>query len=539
MKYASIILKGNAVFDGTGKEPFAGAVVIEGNRIAAVVDDEEYEDYINEDTKVIECGEKLIMPGFNDSHTHMSSGAFYEDEDFCFSVLSSKSKEEAILMAKEFAEKHPDNEWIFGFQLNNLLWDDTTLPTRYDIDAIISDRPVVLQLADMHTIIANTCAVEKAGYTDDTPDPEDGILEKDENGVLTGRFFDGGTFAFSEEIFNADEKVFLDVYRKFSQKLSKLGITTVSLVSPYGVSKDPVKIYEMMEEEGSLTTRICLYPNLGEYEKESYDALYEKHHDGKIRLRGLKQLIDGVTAVFTAYLLEPYTNDPETCGATSLELDVFHEQLMKAIADGRAVRVHTIGDKAIRVTLDYFEEAKEKYGDQKLRHVQEHLENVHPDDMNRFAKIGISCGMQPVAMIFDLEGNDKEKAIGYERCKHAWPLRELMDTGMIVSLGSDFPCFEIEPMHEIYAAITRQTFDGKPEGGWFPEQRITLSEALKAYTWGSAYVEGCEEDFGTLEEGKLADVIVLDRNLFAVEPADMIDAEVDLTIFDGQIVYEK
>lgn len=539
MNSTSIVLKGNAIFDGTGRKPFAGAVIIEGNKIKAVVEGSDVDSYISSDTKVLEYGDKLIMPGFNDCHTHMSSGAFLDDENFGFNALEASSKDEAMKMTKEFADAHPNNEWVVGYMMNNLAWEDQTLPTRYDIDAVISDRPVALQLADMHTIIANTCAIEKIGYTDDTPDPEDGILEKDENGILNGRFFDGGSFVFTEAIYNADDEVYMNVYRNFFKKLSKLGITAVSLLSPFGIPKDPVKFYEMMEEEGSLTARVCIYPNLAEYEKESYDALYEKHHDGMIRLRGLKQLIDGVTSVYTAYLLEPYTNNPSTCGTTSIELDVFHEQMMKAIADSRPVRIHTIGDKAIRVVLDYFEEAREKYGDQRLRHVQEHIENVHPDDIGRFAELGISCGMQPVHMLFDLEGDDKEKAIGYERCKHAWPMRELLDAGTVIGLSSDFPVVEIEPLHEVYGAVTRQTFSGKPEGGWFPEQRITMEEALKAYTWGSAYVEGCEDDFGTLEEGKLADVIVVDRNLFNVEPPEIIDAEVELTISDGKIVYQK
>ncbi len=535
------ILKGNAIFDGTGSEPFAGAIVVEGNRIKEVIRgiDPKLPAYPGANVQIMEYDNNLIMPGFNDCHTHISQGAFLDDENFGINVLEAPSKKDAVMMLKDFGDTHPENEWIIGFMMNNLLWEDQTLPTRYDIDAVIADRPAVFQLADLHTIIANTCAIEKVGYTDNTPNPEDGILEKDENGVLNGRFFDGASFIFTEAIYNASDDVYLSVYRNFFKKLSRLGITSTSLLSPFGVSKDPVKIYEKMEENGELTARVCLYPNLAEYEKNSYDELLAKHHDGKIRLQGLKQLIDGVTAVFTAYLLEPYTNNPETCGKTSIELDVFHEQMMKAIADGRPVRVHTIGDKAIRVVLDYFEEAKEKYGEQGLRHVQEHIENVHPDDIGRFAELGVACAMQPMHMLFDLEGDDKEKAIGPERCKHAWPMREILDTGAVVGLSSDFPVVEIEPLHEVYGAVTRQTFSGKPDGGWYPEQKITLAEALKAYTWGSAYIEGCENDFGTLEEGKLADIIVLDRNLFDIEPIDFIDGEAVLTMLDGQIVYQK
>ena len=536
---ASLIIKGNAIFDGTGSNPFAGAVVIEGNRIKAIVKDGNTAEFEGPETKVLEYQDKLILPGFNDCHTHITSGAFLDDENFCINVLEAPSREAAVSMLKEYGNAHPDNEWVFGIMMNNLAWEDQTLPDRYDLDAAIPDRPAAFQLADMHTMIANTLAMEKAGYTNDTPSPDDGIVEKDENGVLTGRFFDGGSFRLSGAIYEGDDEMYLQVYRRFFKKLSALGITATGLVSPYGVDVDPIRLFEIMEEEGSLTTRICFYPNLGDYDKDSYDALYAKHHDGKLRLKGLKQLLDGVTSVFTAFLLEPYTNDPTTCGTTSVEPQVFHDQLMKAVADGRNVRVHTIGDGAIRMALDYFQEAEEKYGKQNLRHVMEHLENVDPADMGRFAELGISAGMQPVAMLFDLEGDDKEAAIGYERCKHAWPLRELLDTGMVMGLGSDYPCFELDPMHEVYAAIERRTFSGKPQGGWFPEQKITLNEALKAYGWGAAYVVDSEDDFGTLEEGMLADLVVMDRDLFKVDPIDIIDAQVELTVFDGEIVYQK
>ncbi|KAI4444004.1 amidohydrolase [Schaedlerella arabinosiphila] len=546
MSNAAMVIRGNAIFDGTGAKPFAGGIAVEGKRIAAVVKGEGIDRYIGPDTRVIDCGDRLVMPGFNDGHTHITQGAFLEDPDFSFCLLESGSREEAIQMAKEYGDSHPDNEWVFGYMMNNLLWKDQTLPTCHDIDRVISDRPVVLQLADMHTVAVNTCAIEKIGITKDTKSPADGVIEKDEKGELTGRFYDGASFAFTDAICSPSDEVYMQIYENLFDKMKKLGITSCSLVAPYGAHDDPLPYFEKMEEKGTLTSRVMMYPNIAEYEKESFAALQKKYADGKLRIRGLKQLIDGVTSVFTAYLLEPYTNDPGTCGATSVDMKEFKKQALEAIKDGVPLRIHTIGDRAVREMLDIFEEGERLYGKQNLRHVQEHLETIHPEDIPRFAKLGICGCMQPWHMLFDLEGGDKgnglygdkEAAVGSQRAKHSWPMRELLDAGMVLSLGSDFPVVGLEPMCEIYGAVTRQTFDGKPEEGWYPEQRITMEEALKAYTWGSAYAEGCEQDLGILAEGMLADIIVLDKNLFEAKPQEILDTKVVTTIMDGQVVYE-
>lgn len=547
MATATMIIRGNAIFDGTGSEPFQGAVVLNGNRILAVVHGDDVDGYLTPETKVIDAGDKLVMPGLNDGHTHLTQGAFLEDLDFSFSLLPAQSKEEALQMVKDYGESHPDNEWVFGFMMNNLIWPDQTLPTKEDLDKVIDNRPVVMQMADMHTVIANSYAINLRGITPDTPNPDDGVIEKDENGELTGRFYDGASFILMEPIFDPSDEVYDQVYSNIFHKMKTLGLTSASLVSPFGCAKDPIPYFEKLDAEGKLTSRVMIYPNIAEYEKESFAALQAKYHDGKLRVRGLKQLIDGVTSVFTAYLLDPYTNDPSTCGCTSVDMVEFRKQALNAIKDGVALRIHTIGDRAVREMLDIFEEGKRLYGDQGLRHVQEHLETVQPEDQKRFAELGVSGCMQPWHMLFDLEGGDKgngmygdkEAAVGSERAKFSWPMRSLIDQGMVLSLGSDFPVVGLEPMNEIYGAVTRQTFSGLPEGGWYPEQRITMAEALKAYTYGSAYVEGVEDDLGTLAEGKLADIVILDRNLFTIaDPKEILDTKVVTTIFDGEVIYE-
>ena len=540
------VLKGNAIFDGTGRPPFSGAVIIEGNKIVKVLQDGDGFQGITADgscpgipagAEIIDCGDRLIMPGFNDAHTHITVGAFLEDENFGINLIEAGSKEECITQLKAFAEAHPDNEWAIGFMANNFAWENPGLPDRYDLDAAFPDRPAVIQMCDMHSCIVNSFGINYLNIKDDIPSPDDGVIEKDEKGVLTGRFIDGGGFIIMQAVYDTADEVYFDVYSKFFRKLASLGITACGLVAPVGIPKDPLAIFRQLDRDGALTARVSYYPSILEYDREAFAARCSEYNTGKIRIGGVKQLVDGVAATHTAYMLEPYLDAPDTCGKPSVDMDAFRCQVLNAVRDGVACRVHTIGDRAVREVLDIFEEAKSLYGDQGLRHVQEHIETVHPDDMGRFAEIGVACCMQPMHMVFDLAGDDHDRQMGPERCVHSWPMRELLDTGAVLALGSDFPIVEIDPLHEVYGAVARQTFEGYPEGGWYPDQRITMAETLKAYTYGSAYVEGCEDEFGTLEAGQLADVIVIDRNLFEIEPAEILQASVALTVSDGRIVY--
>ena len=536
---SSIVLKGNSIFDGTGSMPFDGAIVITDNKITEVLRGNISESDFPSGTEFIDCGDKLIMPGFNDAHTHITVGAFLEDEDYGINLIEADSKEDCISLLKGFADAHPDNPWAIGFMANNFAWENTELPTRYDLDAVFPDRPAVIQMCDMHSCIVNSYGINHLNIKDDIPSPDDGIIEKDENGKLTGRFIDGGGFIIMQAIYDAPDEVYMDVYSGFMQKLASLGITACGLVAPVGIPKDPVEIFDKMDAAGTLTTRVTYYPSILEYDKDAFGQKQSEYENRKIRIGGVKQLVDGVAATHTAYMLEPYLDAPDTCGMPSVDMKTFREQVLNVIKDGVACRVHTIGDRAIREVLDIFEEARELYGNQGLRHVQEHIETVHPDDMNRFAELGVCCCMQPMHMVFDLAGDDHDRQMGPERCLHSWPMRELLDSGAVLSLGSDFPIVGIEPLHEVYGAVTRQTFTGYPEGGWYPDQRITMAEALKAFTYGSAYAEGYEKEIGTLAPGKLADVIVLNRNLFAIDPAEILETEVTLTISDGQIVYKS
>lgn len=546
MATAELVLKSNAVFTGEVSEPFAGGVAIADDKIVACGDEEALAPFIGPDTEVREFGDRLIMPGFNDSHTHFTQGALVDDPDFCVHIGGTDTLDEALAALKTWADAHPDNEWVYGNEVIQFNWETPLMPTAAQIDAVISNRPVVLSQVDMHTFSVNTAALRRAGITRDTPDPYGGEILRDESGEPTGVLSNTATDIFTALLFHPEWEDMKTSYRKGFEKAKRLGLTTVCVVFPEGVSyDDPFAVFHEFEQDGELPFRMPYYTQLagGEHEDliqkiERMQAEYNKP-GSLITCNGFKILIDGVCSDHTAWMAWPYANDATTNGMPAMDLTQVRADLLRACEAGYPVRIHTIGDAAVHWALDAFDEAKRRYGDKGLRHVQEHVETIQPDDLKRFAEIGVVACMQPMHMILDLEFRSKDDAVGPERLPYCWPIRSLLDAGAHVALSTDFPVVELDPLHEVYAAVTRQLFDGTPEEGWVPDQRIALAETLSAYTAGSAYCEGMEDEVGTLEPGKAADVIVLSKNLFAVEPAEILNTEVDLTVFNGKVVYER
>ena len=540
--YADLVITSKAVFTGDGSLPFSGGVAIADGTILACGSFEDLEAIIGPDTEVRDYGDQLVMPGFNDSHTHFTQGALDMDPDFCIPILATDSLDEALAKVKAFADAHPANEWIYATQVIQFKWENPVMPTAEQIDAVIPDRPVVMVQVDLHTYSANTLAMEKAGITRDTEDPYGGEILRDADGNPTGVFSNTAGAFFTTPIYHPTWERLKESYRKGFETTKRLGITTCCVVFPEGVSyDDPFEIFRELELAGELPFHMPFYTGLvGDDQIGKIRALEKKYNEAgsEITVNGFKILIDGVCSDHTAWMSWPYANDPTTCGVPAMDLDVVREDILAACEAGYPVRIHTIGDRAINWALNTFDEAKRRYGDKGLRHVQEHLEHVQPDDLPRFKKLGVVGCMQPYVILLDLEFRSKDDAVGEWRLPYCWPIRSLMDAGAVVAFSTDYPVVGLDPLYEIYGAVTRQLFDGTPEEGWVPEQRITLAEALKAYTWGSAYCEGMEDKIGTLEAGKVAAGIVLDRNLFEVEPREYLESKVVLTVFKGNVIYE-
>ena len=541
MDKADLVIKSNAVFTGDGLAPFKGGVAVAGDRIVACGEEKYLDAFIGPDTEVRDYGDKLVMPGIIDSHTHYAQGAFVSDPDFAVNLIDCTSFEQCMERVQAFAEDHPNNEWIVGYQVIQFQWDVPEMPTAAMIDEYISDRPVFLQQVDVHTFSANTCAIEKIGITAETPDPSGGKILRDEAGNPTGVFSNNAGALFLDEVYNPAPEVASGSFAKTAHRANALGITTVGMVNPTFVSMDnPYKFLAELNRKGEHPLRVFMYTDLFENEAMTLEEIRAKYDfpGTQVEWHGFKQFIDGVCSDHTAWMLEPYANAPETCGEPAEEPERVRKAILKALEWGVDTRIHAIGDRSVRFILDCFEEGEKRYGLMGCRHSMEHNETVQPEDLPRYAELGVCPAMQPWHMLLDMADLAKDDAVGPERAALSWPIHSLLASGACVHLGSDFPVVGLEPMEEVYGAVYRMLEDGSNPEGWFPEERITMAEALRAYTYGAAYAMHAEDRIGTLACGKQADICVLDRNLFTCEPAEVLEATAALTMIAGKVVFE-
>ena len=536
---ADMIIKGNAIFDSVSDKPFAGFVAVKGNRIAAVGKDmESISQYAGDDTKIIDAGDRLVMPGFHDSHTHLILAGMYKTYP---NLGSARSEEEAAVMLKDYYDGQPGDGWVYGFNWYHVFWDKKELPRKETLDRYFPDRPVFLINAEAHGAWVNSLALEIAGVTADTPDPFGGEIARDENGEPTGFLYESAieyvaahALIFTEE----QEKTFL---RKYMADAAELGITGVVDVQPYfGKDLGSLDVYTGMESDGELTVRITAAANLlGDLDEALENS--KKYCTEKVRAHMLKQFVDGVITTHTALLLEDYTDAPGNRGTQLSELEKIDAAVQEGHKRGLWIKIHAIGDRAIRFTIDSYEKAIKTYGANGCRHAIEHVEMVTDSDIKRFGQLGLIPSVQPehIGLMPTWEGEEYRVNIGEERAGRTWSFRSLLESAGVLAIGSDCPVVDNNPFYAIHRGVTRLHDDGLPEGGWNPTQKLTVADILRGYTLGSAYGIGREDELGTLEEGKFADIAVIDRNLFETEPKDIRGAHVDMTIMDGKVIFER
>ncbi|MGI6766306.1 MAG: amidohydrolase [Lentihominibacter sp.] len=540
MNNADIILKSNAVYTAMADEPFAGGVALKGNKIIAVRPGDEIMDFAGEDTQVLEYGDNLIMPGLVDGHGHLWWGAVAESEH-CIDITSSSSEEEAVAMIKEYAESHPDEVRIRGFGWFPANWNNAPLPTKKSLDEAVPDRPVYMNSADAHTYWVNSPALEESGY-EVGMDLGAGSLGVDENGELNGLIYEPDAMKLAwRKFYEFSKEDTKKITRDFMDCLAKQGVTSISDMSAdeyddyYGERYDAFK---EMAEAGEFKSRVHSYMQFMKMTDFAVTKKWQdKYNSDTFRIVGLKGFLDGVTSTYTGYLLEPYSDRPDTCGE-GVPLDTV-ESLNASVAAGNAwglpVRIHCIADASVRMALDAFEYSLKVNGQHGMINAVEHIENIHPADIPRFKELGVIASPQPEHL--PLENNEKLIRLGEERCRYEWPFRSLLDAGATMAFGTDFPVVYYNQFNGMYAALARKNYDGSPAGADNNEY-ITLPETLKAFTMGAAKVYGRDHELGSLEEGKLADVIVLDRNLFDCTHEEIRDAKVLLTVFDGKIAHK-
>jgi len=513
-------------------QPEGEAVAVKLNKIVAVGSNAEVRALAGPSTRQIDAKGRTVLPGFNDAHVHWLTGGFSITN---VDLRAAKSPEEFSRIIGNFAKGLSQGRWILEGSWDHENWPGTPLPTKQMIDAVTPDNPVFVNRLDGHMGLANSVALKLAGITRETKDVPGGLIVRDPNGEPTGVLKDAA-MGLVEKVIpppSWDEK--MAAVRAATEYAASVGVTSVQDMS----AGDDVGLYQFMHERGELKTRIYAVRSVVSWETLAKTGVRAGFGNEWLRIGGLKGFSDGSLGSSTALFFEPYNDAPETRGLLfdqMLPEGVMLKRVLPADNAGLQVMIHAIGDRANSIILDLFKEVAEKNGSRDRRFRIEHSQHLRPDDIKRFGAQKVIASMQPYHCADD--GRWCYKRIGPERSKGTYAFRSLLDSGAVLAFGSDWTVAPLNPMTGLKAAVTRQTLDGKNPKGWIPEQKITLEEAIRAYTMGSAYAEFQDQAKGSLEPGKLADLVVLDRDIFKTEPADLDTVKVAMTIVDGKVVWE-
>lgn len=513
--------------------PRAEAVAIYANRIISVGTSDEIKRMAGQRTRVIDAGGRLVLPGFNDSHVHFLSGGF---QLASVDLRDAATPQEFAERIRRFAEKTPKGRWITGGDWDHERWPGAPLPTKELIDAFTPDTPVFVNRLDGHMSLANSLALKLAGVTKETKDPPGGVIVHDaKTGEPTGVLKDAAMSFVYRVIPDPSFEENLAAARAATNHAASLGVTSVQDMS----AGTDVGVYQTLMERGELKTRIYAVSPLPAWERVAATGVRAHFGNDLLRIGGLKGFADGSLGSTTALFFEPYNDAPNTSGIPNSQMipeSAMLERIRKADRAGLQVMIHAIGDKANDAILSMYEQVIKEDGERDRRFRIEHAQHLRRQDIARFAKDHVIASMQPYHAIDD--GRWAEKRIGHERARTTYAFRSLLDAGVTLAFGSDWTVAPIDPLTGIYAAVTRRTLDGKNPNGWIPEQKITVEEAVRAYTFGSAYAEFAENVKGSITPGKLADIVILSRDIFTIDPVEIEKTKVLTTIMDGRVVYE-
>ena len=512
--------------------PLAEAVAVARGRILAVGTSAEMKQYISPKTTVVDLHGRCMLPGFIDNHTHFMSGGFQLQS---VDLRTADSQREFARRIRERAEHYP-RRWITGGDWDHDRWPGGNPPTKELIDSVAPSTPVFVNRYDGHMALANSYVLKLAGITKSTPDPPGGTIVKDPTtGEPTGVLKDEAMNFVYKLVPDPSEEEMLEAARLALAEARKYGLTGIQDMS----SAADVRIYQKLKSNGELTARFYSRLPISQYEHLIGTGIHVPFGDEWIRLGSLKAFADGSLGSSTALFSEPFTSDPSTHGLPSdIVLDgSLTKWAIAADAAGLQLSIHSIGDSANGLMLDLFEKIVGQNPTWDRRFRLEHAQHVHPKDFARFARLGVIASVQPYHAIDD--GRWAEQRIGHERCKTTYAFRTFLDNGVKMCFGSDWTVAPLNPLLGIYAAVTRRTTDGKNPGGWFPEQKITVQEAVEAYTINNAYAAFEENEKGSIAAGKLADFVLLSDDIFSIDPAAIEHVYVVMTVLGGKIVYQS
>lgn len=529
---ADVIFTNGIVWTGDPAQPRAEALAIKGGRILALGATRDIARLAGSSTRRVDLAGRLMIPGFIDNHTHFVSGGF---QLLGIDLRIARTQEEFARTIGVRAAASP-GRWITGGDWDHDAWPGGALPSKELVDPLTPSTPVFVQRYDGHMALANTVALKAAGITPETPDPPGGTIVRDvSTGAPTGILKDAAMDLVYRILPDPSEPEMLEAARAALAEARRLGVTSVQDVSSPG----DVALYRRLKERGELTARMYCRLPIALTDTLILQGVRSGSGDAWIRIGALKAFADGSLGSSTALFGEPYLSDTTTRGLPSdILMDGRLESwALRADRAGLQLAIHAIGDSANQRVLDLFETiiARNPRWDRRFR--IEHAQHIRPADFARFARLGVIASVQPYHAIDD--GRWAEGRIGPERCRTTYPFRSFLDHGVITCFGSDWTVGPLNPLEGIYAAVTRRTTDGKNPGGWIPQERITVEEALRAYTVTNAYAAFEERDKGSIVPGKFADLVVLSKNILTIPPEEIARVVVDLTVVDGTVVYQR
>jgi predicted amidohydrolase YtcJ len=534
---ADLLLTHGAIYTSDQSRSWQQAVAIRGDKIVYVGNNQDAKGYAGPNTRVVNLKGRMVLPGLQDVHIHPISGGI---EAAACDLNGLTTSDQYVEKIKAYAEANPDLPWITGGGWLMSAFGPGAMPRKELLDAIVPGRPVLLHSSDGHSAWANSLALKLAGITRDTPDPEDGRIDRNlKTGELVGSLQEGAISLLDHVLPPVTDQQRQDGLRFAIRMLNGYGITSIQDAS---VDEDALRTYQALDESGELTLKVEASQwwerDEGLEQIAGMTARREKYSKGHLRANTVKLMLDGVMENYTAVMLEPYLIPGEVRGIPMLDPEFLKQVVTDIDAAGFQAHFHAIGDGAVRQSLDAVEAARKTNGPGDNRHHISHLELIDPQDIPRFGELDVVANFQPLwAYADDYITKLTIPFIGEKRARWLYPISSVLQNGGIIAFGSDWSVSSANPFYGIEVAVTRKDPDSGDAEVLIPEERILLEDAIAAFTINAAYTNHLDEQTGSIEIGKQADLVVLDQNLFEIAPEAISATKVLLTLFEGKLVY--
>jgi hypothetical protein len=529
---ADLIVRHARIWTGSTGHPEASAVAVLGDRIVAVGGEQDVLGWRGPKTRVVDAGGRRLLPGFNDAHVHLPDGGGLLGG---VPLSDAATREEFVRRVGRLAASAGPGEWVQAWGWDETKWSPAAVPIRQDIDPVTAGHPTIAFRYDGHMLVANSEALKLAGITRDTPDPVGGVIVHDEHGEPTGALKDAALDLLMKAVPEPGPAQRRRIVKLALAEAASHGVTSLQAMS---LDYPWIATLRELADAGELTARVYVAPQIATVEDQARLGTGKAFGTPLLKIGALKSVADGSLGSNTAFFYEPFLNQNGNRGLLSddmVPLGKMRDRMLRADGANLQLCIHAIGDAAIGTVLDLFQDVERSNGPKDRRWRIEHAQHLAAGDFDRFAKLGVIASVQPYHAIDD--GRWLEERIGRDRASRTYAFRSFLDHGVRLALGTDWPVAPLDPMLTLYAATTRATLDGRNPQGWFPEQKLTVREALSAYTLGSAYAQFAEQDLGTIEAGKYADFVLVNADVLAIAPEKLRDVKVLKTWLGGREVY--